>query len=106
MKNSQTCIEACLACAVTCENCITACVSTDNKECILLCRDCADICALCARFEARSSIFTQHLHALCTKICKACAAECDKHAGHDASCKDCAEACKICAQICEQLVEV
>jgi hypothetical protein len=103
MKISQKCIDACLACLITCEGCITDCIANGNKECILLCRDCADICALCARFEARGSKFGHELHALCAKICKACSVECSKHAMHHDSCKACAEACMKCAGICEDL---
>ncbi|MFN5375310.1 MAG: four-helix bundle copper-binding protein [Chitinophagaceae bacterium] len=103
MKNFKNCIEACLACLTTCESCITDCVASDYKECILLCRDCADICALCARFEARGSKFRHNLHILCAEVCKACSVECEKHASHHASCKECAEACKECAAICEEL---
>lgn len=94
------CIAACLACIVSCESCITDCVKEGNQECILLCRDCADICSLCARFEARGSQFTTQVHALCAIICTACAAECRHHAEHHQSCKACAEACKKCAEIC------
>ena len=100
MKNSKSCIDACLACLTTCESCITDCVAAGNKECTLLCRDCADICALCARFEARGSKYGQDLHILCAKICKACSVECTKHASHHTSCKECAEACKKCAEVC------
>lgn len=103
MNISKKCIDACLSCLTTCEICVTDCIAAGNSECILLCRDCADICALCARFEARGSKFGTDLHVLCAKICKACAIECEKHAAHHASCKECAEACKKCAAVCEEL---
>ena len=99
-------MDACLACVVSCERCITDCVKDGNQECILLCRDCADICDLCARFEARGSQFGQALHVLCAKICNACSLECAKHASHHVSCKECAEACKKCAAVCEELATV
>lgn len=102
MKISKNCIDVCLACIITCESCITDCINDGNKQCILLCRDCADICALCARFEARGSQFAQDLHSLCAKICTACSIECAKHASHHDSCKACAEACKKCAAVCEE----
>ena len=62
------CIDACLACIVTCETCMTDCVKEGNQACILLCRDCADICALCAKFEARSSPFAFELHTYVLKF--------------------------------------
>lgn len=85
---------------IACEMCITDCIKAGNQQCIILCRDCADICALCARFEGRGSAYHKDLCALCAKICTACAAECTKHAEHHASCKACAEACKKCAEAC------
>jgi hypothetical protein len=103
MEKFKSCIDACLACVVTCENCVTDCIKDNNQACIVLCRDCADICSLCARFQARESRFQHDLHILCAKICKACAAECLKHAAHHISCKNCAEACKKCADLCEEL---
>lgn len=103
MKNSTESIKASLACTIDCERCITDCIASGNKGCIELCRDCADICALCARFEARGSQFAKDLHALCAKICKACSIECAKHASHHESCKKCTETCKICAEMCEEM---
>lgn len=103
MTISKNCIDACLACLINCEKCITDCVAAGNKECILLCRDCADVCALCARFEARGSQFSKNLHGLCAEVCKACSIECAKHASHHTSCKECAETCIKCATICEEL---
>ena len=102
---SKSCIDACLACVVTCERCITDCVASGHKECILLCRDCADVCALCVRFEARGSRFGKSLHALCAEVCHACSIECSKHAAHQESCRECAEACKECAAICGELAK-
>lgn len=103
MKNLKSCIDACLACMIACEKCIDDCIKDGNHHCISLCRDCADICALCALFDARGSEYGEELHALCAKICKACSVECNKHAAHHVSCKECADACAICASICEEL---
>lgn len=102
MKNSKS-IDAFLKCVTTCERCITDCIVSNNKECISLCRDCADICNLSARLEARGSRFSKDLYALCAKVCKECSIECAKHASHHDSCKACSEACKKCAAICEEL---
>lgn len=103
MRTSKKCIDASNACTMACEVCILDCVETGNKACILLCRDCADICNLVARFEARNSPFRKQLHDLCAAVCEACAAECEKHASHHDSCKVCAAACKECAAICSEL---
>lgn len=103
MKNLNNCIDACLSCLVTCERCIADCIDDGHLRCISLCRDCADICTLCAKFDARGSGYGHQLHALCAEICKACSIECAKHASHHDSCKECAEDCKKCAEICGEL---
>ena len=51
--------DTCFDCAKACEACVTACLEMGEKDskghdltaCIKLCRDCADICTLCARLE-------------------------------------------------------
>lgn len=103
MENLKSFVEACFTCVVSCEICITDCIKNGNQECISLCRDCADICALCARFDARGSAYGYKLHQLCAEICNACSIECAKHASQHDSCKECAEACKKCAEACEEL---
>lgn len=102
MKTSTNRMDTLLACLIACERCVSDCVESDNKQCILLCRDCADICSLVARFEARGSQCSAGLNALCSEICRACSIECSKHAAHHDSCKECAEACIKCADICEE----
>lgn len=106
MNNLKRRIDVCLACVITCELCITDCIKDNNQACIILCRDCADICALHARFDARASVYAHELHALCAKICTACAEECAKHAAHHESCKACADACNTCAEVCNELASV
>jgi len=90
-------ISAFLTCIVACEKCITHCIKAGNQECVRLCLDCADVCALCVRLEARNSEFARDMFALCTKVCEACAEECGKHAQNHETCKDCAVACTQCA---------
>ena len=89
-------IEACLACAAECEKCAEACLLDGNEYCALLCRDCADISALCARLQERHSPFAEDFCRLCASVCEACAAECRQHE----SCQVCAEACERCAAEC------
>ncbi len=95
-------MDACLACSMSCETCITECIESNLTSCIPICRDCADICALCARFEARNSHFRKRLQALCAEVCKACALECAKHAKHMDCCKICEATCEKCAALCEE----
>lgn len=90
-----------MACVIACESCIADCIETGDKECILISRDCADLCELAARFQARESRFSTSITALCAEACKACAIECLKHEEEHPSCKVCADACRTCAEICE-----
>ncbi|WP_426491483.1 four-helix bundle copper-binding protein [Hymenobacter sp. 102] len=83
---NQSLLDALNACIAACEHCATACLQEDNVKmmarCVLLDRDCADICALTARFTARGSEHAAHLLRECAEICKACADECEKHGAH------------------------
>ncbi len=104
MKNFKDLTQAIQACIVNCEICITDSIIQGNNECIGVCRDCADICSLSLRFEARGSKFRRDLYAICAKICKACAEECAKHAAHHHCCKECETTCKHCAFLCNELL--
>ena len=103
--------DTCFECAEACERCITACVEMGDQDsrhhsltaCIKLCRDCADICTLCGRLEARGSQFMKQYMQLCADVCEACSTECGKHADHHAHCKACAEACRRCAAECREM---
>lgn len=93
-------------CALTCEDCETACLNEDNitllARCIELNRDCADICIQAARLLKRDSEIADDYMMICEKICRMCADECRKH-NHD-HCKTCAEVCEACAEACHQLM--
>lgn len=97
MKNNVMSIEVCLACMVECEKCIESCLTMKgHEECVRLCRDCADLCDLYARFSARNSQFASLIWDVCLKSCEACLNECNKH---DSEC------CKKCAAACERCIE-
>jgi len=90
-------------CMTACEYCATLCLQEENVKmmarCIMLDRDCADICMLTARFVARDSAHAQHVMRECIEICRLCEEECRKHeADH---CQKCADACRECAEACE-----
>jgi hypothetical protein len=104
MKTLKERINACMVCVTMCESCITDCIMEGNQQCIMLCRDCADICLLYAKLEARGSRYAQQMQSMCVEICEMCAEECMKFSSKHASCKECAEACQNCAEVCEELV--
>lgn len=101
----ERCITACLQCSLDCEQCYVACVGENKPElspCILLDRDCADICLLAAQLMSRGSNFAPALCNLCAEICEACAGECLKHEHMD-HCRMCAESCRLCADECRKI---
>jgi Domain of Unknown Function (DUF326) len=101
---NQQLLAALQACVAACEYCASACLQEDHVQmmthCISLDRDCADICALTARFVARGSEHAPHLLRECAEICQQCADECGRHQ-HE-HCQQCADACRRCAEACRQ----
>ncbi|XYH94672.1 four-helix bundle copper-binding protein [Sorangium sp. So ce1128] len=98
-------IDSALACATACEHCASSCLREKDvammAECILLDRDCADLCRLVAAFAGRGSRFVPELAAQLARVCLACAEECARHeATH---CQACAEACRQCAEMCRSV---
>src|SRR5690349_18703100 len=95
----QTCIDACLECAIQCDHCATACLKEDHIQMMLRCieldRECAEACYATARLMGIGGDHASLFCTACAEICDACAEECNKHeADH---CKRCAELCRRCA---------
>jgi len=102
----QSCIQACLDCAMECDHCAAACLQEDDVKmmarCIALDIDCSEICRLAASFMARGSEFVGVVCRLCAEICQACGDECAKHK-HMEHCQACAQACFRCADECRKM---
>ena len=106
------CIEACFDCAQTCTACADACLGEEMvKElvhCIRLNLDCADVCNATGRVLARQTQpDAQVLRAQvqsCLEACRACGAECQKHAQMHQHCAVCADACRRCEEACNRLL--
>ncbi len=103
-QQHQELIRTLLECALTCENCATACLQEEDVKmmarCIALDRDCADICLQAARLLQRNSEVSKEFLQVCEKICRLCAGECSKHQ-HE-HCQRCAQACRSCADACSR----
>jgi hypothetical protein len=104
------CLQECLSCAQACTTCADACLSEPDPgelvTCIRLDQDCADICTATARVLSRRGDpggIASGLVSLCEEVCRACAEECERHAGHHEHCAVCAEACRSCEDACQQL---
>jgi hypothetical protein len=89
-------------CAAQCNHCYIACGQEPDKKhlerCMMLDRECEDICRLTAQLLERHSENSSLFLKLCGQICEKCAAECAKHKHQH--CQDCAEACRKCAALC------
>ena len=106
------CIEACFDCAQTCSSCADACLGEPMVQqlthCIRLNLDCADICNATGRALARltdpdAGVLRAQVQA-CLAACRACGAECQKHAHHHRHCAVCAEACRRCEDACNRVL--
>jgi uncharacterized membrane protein len=104
-------VQAAAECMLTCTTCADACLEEESvaeqRRCIRLNLDCADICAVTARLIARpgaqdQALLRAQLEA-CAAACRACAAECEEHADHMEHCRVCAEACRACADACDRM---
>jgi hypothetical protein len=60
--------------------------------------DCAEICALTAKYIARHSMFAGQIAALCAHICQMCGNHCLQHP--DPESQHCGRICLQCAQEC------
>ncbi|KRC26319.1 MULTISPECIES: four-helix bundle copper-binding protein [unclassified Acidovorax] len=101
----QSCIQACLSCATTCNQCFAACLQEEDVKmmvrCIALDADCAAVCSFAASAMARNSEHAKAICALCAEICQACGDECAKHEAEH--CQACAAECHKCAQECRSM---
>lgn len=99
-------------CAQTCTACADACLSEDMvaelTKCIRTNLDCADICAATGNALSRHTGYdanvTRAFLDACRITCKACADECEQHAGMHGHCQVCAEACRRCENACTELL--
>ena len=101
----QECIDVCLECMNACNVCYVSSLKEYDlamlRDCIMLDRECADMCAFAVQAMTRKSPFMMEICQLCAQVCEACAEECGKHE-HE-HCKRCAEACRRCAEVCRQM---
>jgi hypothetical protein len=73
-------------------------------RCMMMCRDCADICRMASMMMCRGSEYAKQMCNMCADICEACAIECEKMSSKMDMCKQCADACRKCAQECRNMM--
>ncbi len=102
----QLCTDECVACAIECRICNTACLLEPDMNvlahCIRLTDECAAICLLAMNSMTGNSKFAADVCKLCATICTACAVECEKHQ-HVEHCARCAAQCRKCAAACRSM---
>ena len=104
----KNCINACLACIVTCNQCATACLNEESvnnmAKCIQLDLECAALCRAAAEIMSLNGQNVKAICRLCAEICTTWAEECEKHGKNGMQhCKECAEACRKCAEECSRM---
>ena len=105
-------IEDGYACAQACTSCADACLAeemvAEQRQCIRLNLDCADICAVAATIATRRTgsnedLIIATLNA-CALACRLCGDECERHGEKMEHCRICAEACRQCEQSCNDAI--
>ena len=82
--------------------------SIDNGKYVQLinaCRDAAEMCSQCIKFEAQRSPFFQQLCEVCAEICERCAGEMEKHQEGNDIMSQTVSACKVFALACREVAE-
>jgi len=107
------CVEACMECAQACTACADACLSErmvqDLATCIRSDLDCADVCETTGRVLSRhtghDATITRAVLEACTRTCRSCGDECERHADMHDHCRICAEACRRCEDACRRVLD-
>lgn len=97
------CIEACMACVLACEGYLQIERANEHSVYVSLCKDCAEICLLCARLIARGSQYFHEMCLVCVYVCRACAKEGDKEMLINNCCVQSINACRACEEVCESV---
>src|SRR5215475_4853681 len=101
----QTCVDACVKCAIACDYCASACLNEEDvniiARCIQLDLECATMCRTAVQLMSLRSEHASTVCQLCADVCSACAEECSRHDMEH--CRECAEACRVCAEECASM---
>lgn len=101
-EDERECIELCNQAAEVTEWCADECLgSAEMEECARQCRDIADLTSLHARFMARGSDYSTDLARACAEACESCADECDRHDARH--CQVTADVLRACAESCRSM---
>ena len=99
-------MQKCLACWKMCEEFISWSIQNGKYiSSINVCRDTAEMCSQCIKFEAQRSPFFQQLCEVCAEICERCAADMENFKNENVIFSQTLSSCKIFAIACREVAE-
>jgi hypothetical protein len=106
----QSCARACSDCQRSCDSCSSHCSrmvsegKRDHLATLMMCQDCAGICATASQIVSRGGPFSNMICAACADACGRCAQECE-HFSNDKHMLSCAEECRKCEKACHGMIK-
>ncbi len=98
-------MQKCLTCWKMCEEFIAWSIQNGkNVSSINTCRDVAEMCSQCIKFEAQRSPFFQQMCEVCAEICEHCADEMAKNKNENQIFSETLESCRVFANSCREVV--
>ncbi|MBF0163407.1 MAG: four-helix bundle copper-binding protein [Magnetococcales bacterium] len=108
---NQAILTATLDCIATGEACLAHCLSafragdTTLAACASSVSEMLPVSRAMFQLANLDSRHLAKLAAVCIEVCRACEAECRKHADKHATCKAMAESCAACVKACQKLTK-
>ena len=97
-------MQKCLTCWKMCEELIAWSIQTGKYiSSINACRDAAEMCSQCIKFEAQRSPFFQQLCEVCAEICERCAVEIQEFKNENEVFPLTLDSCKVFAAACREV---
>ncbi|MEP6927574.1 MAG: hypothetical protein ABI834_08055 [Ginsengibacter sp.] len=99
-------MQKCLNSWKTCEELISWNIQNGKYlNTINACRDVAEMCSQCIKFEAQRSPFFQQLCEVCAEICEGCAVELEKFESENGIFMETINSCRTFASACREVAE-
>ncbi|MGH2565551.1 MAG: hypothetical protein ACRDE5_13630, partial [Ginsengibacter sp.] len=99
-------MQKCLICWKLCEEVISESIQNGKYLSLInVCRDTAEMCSQCIKFEAQSSPFFQHLCEVCAEICETCSKELGNHKNESDLISETIKACNELANACRGIIK-
>jgi hypothetical protein len=99
-------MQKCLTCWKMCEEFISWSIQNGKYvNSINICRDTAEMCSQCIKFEAQRSPFFQQLCEVCAEICERCAIDMETFKNENEIFSETLDSCRIFAIACKEVAE-